>query len=173
MTSLTTMKLHRSNTNTRTLRLVRIVAFTALAVAAFAFLVLLFKHLAVPLLVWLAPQLETSFYDLAFFGAYRTRKYHSFDLRSPRASIVRWDESCGNGYVFIDPNGPSVDHRGPTILDARGNLIWTSDEFQTSTNLKVQRYKGQDYLTFWSGKKAKTMGTGVYYMVRSLQTMRI
>jgi len=155
------MKLDR----THFLRLLRILGFAALGAVTLTLLLVVLEQLAVPVLLWIAPQLETPFYDYGFFGAYRTTKYHSFDLQSPKASIVKWEESCSNGYIFIDPNGPSVDHRGPTILNAKGELVWTSDQFETTTNLKIQHYQGQDYLTFWSGQKAKTMGTGSYYMV--------
>ncbi|KAF2774079.1 hypothetical protein EJ03DRAFT_240441, partial [Teratosphaeria nubilosa] len=127
----------------------------------------LLQQLLVPILVWLAPSLEIGFYDLGFYGAYRTQDYISFGLKSPQASIVRWDDTCDHGYVFLDPSGPSPDHKGPLIIDARGNLIWTSDEYETTTNSKIQEYRGREYLTFWSGYKAKTSGTGVYFMLDS------
>jgi len=146
-------------------RLLRFAFIAVLTLAATFVTLALLQQLLVPVLVWLLPQLETPFYDLGFFGAYRTQSYVSFDLDSPQASIVRWDESCDSGYIFLDPSGNSVNHRGPLIVDAKGNLIWTSDQFETTTNLKLQRYKGEQYLTFWAGQKAKTSGTGAYYMM--------
>jgi hypothetical protein len=32
-------------------------------------------------------------------------------------------------------------------------------------DLQMQRYRGEDYLTFWAGSEAKGHGQGVYYMV--------
>lgn len=149
-------------------RLLRFAIYTALSLLSATIGISLALHLAVPLMLWIAPSLETSFYDLGLLGFYRTNRYVSFGLQSPRASTLLWEESCNSGYIMIDPNGPSVDHRGPTILDADGNLIWTSDQFETTTNLKVQQYQGKDYLTFWSGQKAQTMGTGAYIMVSAM-----
>ena len=137
----------------------------ALGIATAAGFSCIVRYIAVPILTFFAPSLETSFYDLALYGTYRTQSYHSFNLRSPKASIVQWDDTCDDGYVFIDLSGPAVDHRGPAILDARGELVWTADSFETTTNTKVQRYGEQDFLTFWSGQKAKTSGQGAYYMV--------
>lgn len=51
------------------------------------------------------------------------------------------------------------------ILDAMGGLIWTEDDYGQTANLKVQRYKGKDYLTMWSGEKAATSGKGLYFML--------
>ncbi|KAK5138535.1 hypothetical protein LTR08_000123 [Meristemomyces frigidus] len=152
-------------------RIIRFSAVTALTLAALFTTLALLQHLLVPALVWWSPQLETSFYDLGFFGAYRAQSYVSFNLTSPQASILQWEDSCDNGYIFLDPSGKAPKHPGPLILDAKGNLVWTSDQFKTTTNLKLQRYQGADYLTFWSGKKAQTMGTGAYYMMDSNYTV--
>lgn len=41
--------------------------------------------------------------------------------------------------------------RSPVMLDARGNLIWMDNaRFDQAMNLNVQKYKGKDYLTFWT-----------------------
>ncbi|GAB1734346.1 hypothetical protein NU195Hw_g7656t1 [Hortaea werneckii] len=152
-------------------RVLRIALVTLLSLGAVLLALAILQHVLVPVLVWVAPALERPFYDLGFFGPYPTQDYVSFNLSSPRASIVEWDESCDDGFVFLDPNGPSVDHRGPLIVDAKGRLVWTSDAFETTTNLKLQEYEGAEYLTFWSGHKAKTMGTGLYYMMDNNYTI--
>ncbi|KAK4541627.1 hypothetical protein LTR36_007771 [Oleoguttula mirabilis] len=64
-------------------------------------------------------------------------------------------------------DGPSIDNPGPMILDTEGELVWTSDHFGHAANLKVQWYRGQDYLTFWAGEKLQESGQGVYYMLDS------
>ncbi|KAK5116460.1 hypothetical protein LTR62_008009 [Meristemomyces frigidus] len=136
-----------------------------IAVAGLLLALFLLQLLLVPVLVYIFPGLEAPFYDLALFGVYRTQDYISFNLTSPQPSIVQWDDSCADGYVFLDPSGPAPGHHGPLVLDAHGNLVWTSDRFETTTNLKVQKYRGKQFMTFWSGQKAKTMGTGSYYML--------
>ncbi|KAK5128956.1 hypothetical protein LTR85_000289 [Meristemomyces frigidus] len=152
-------------------RIFRVSIVGALTLAAICLTLTLLQQSLVPILVWSAPQLEAPFYDLGLLGAYRTQSYVSFDLNSPQASVVQWEDSCDYGFVFLDPSGPAVAHRGPLIIDAKGNLIWTSDQFETTTNQKLQQYKGEEYLTFWSGQKAKTMGTGAYYMLDSNYTV--
>ncbi|KAK5116611.1 hypothetical protein LTR85_009236 [Meristemomyces frigidus] len=64
-------------------------------------------------------------------------------------------------------DGPSIVSPGPMILNTKGDLVWTSDQFGHASNLKVQRYRHQDYLTFWAGEKLQESGQGVYYMLDS------
>jgi hypothetical protein len=52
------------------------------------------------------------------------------------------------GYIFLGPRGRSVTNPGPVILDAGGNVVWVGTQFDQATDVKVQRYRGQDYLTF-------------------------
>lgn len=152
------------------MELSRILRFLFLTVCTFLagglFLVIA-QHITIPIIVWIAPNTETWFYDWGAFGAYRSQSYVSFALRSPQTSVIRWEDSCSDGQVFLNINGPSVADNAPVILDGNGELIWMSNEFPTTMNLKVQRYKGQDYLTFWGGKKAKTSGQGDYFMLDS------
>ncbi|KAF2862882.1 hypothetical protein K470DRAFT_195602, partial [Piedraia hortae CBS 480.64] len=123
------------------------------------------QQLLLPLVVWTLPQLEGPLYDGGLYGPYRVQTYRSFNLTSPLMSVVKWDESCGDGYVFLDPNGPSVNHQGPLIVDAHGNLVWTSEKYKTTTTSRLQTFNGTEYLTFWSGRKDKTTGVGQYYML--------
>jgi hypothetical protein len=92
-------------------------------------------------------------YDLGFHGIYPRQHFHSVDLEAPAPKITQWDSRCDSGNLFLTPRGPYVTGhaRGPVILDARGNLIWmNNNEFEQAMNLNVQKYKGQDYLTFWT-----------------------
>lgn len=60
------------------------------------------------------------------------------------------------------------------ILDGDGNLVWT-DHFSNkfggqAYDLRVQNYRGEEYLTFWLGDdRVRGHGAGHYYMVRSLK----
>lgn len=146
-------------------RFVRLSILTALVFGISTLALLLAQATALPIITWLAPSLRTTFYDLGFYGAYPTESFASFHLSAPRPNIVQWDASCDEGLILLDPSGPSVSHTGPTILKADGTLVWTTDQYQTTTNLKVQRYRGLDFLTFWSGHKEKSVGWGTYYML--------
>lgn len=131
-------------------------------------LMLLFVHQALlPLLAWLFPLLVPLFYDLAVYGPYPTSLYKSFNIEPPSPSLQRWNPICNTGHILISPFGASVPDAGPMILSPTGTLIWTSDAFETVMNLKVQTYRNEPFLTFWSGEKAGTMGFGSYYMLNS------
>ena len=139
------------------------------SVLVFVFVVidlLLVHQFVLPIVGFLFPSLEILFYDWGVYGGYPVKTYVSFDLSSPLIATPRRDENCNNGLVLLTPTGSSVVHRGPTILDSFGELVWMSDKFKVAMNLKIQRYQDQDFLTFWSGEKAATSGKGVYYMVR-------
>ncbi|KAI5267469.1 hypothetical protein E4T47_08006 [Aureobasidium subglaciale] len=97
-------------------------------------------------------------YDVGFQGLYPRRRFHTVDFEAPAPKITRWDSRCDYGSLFITPRGPWVSGaaRGPAILDAKGELIWMDNtQFTQSMNLNVQKYKGKDYLTFWS-KRVKS-----------------
>lgn len=145
------------------------VLIIARGVALLLVVLLSLRYLAVPLLVLLAPGLDIRFYDLATYGAYPEQSYVTINQTSPRTTVVQWDSSCDDGLVLLAMDGPSIDSPGPMILDKRGDLVWTSDHFGHAANLKVQRYRGQDYLTFWAGEKLQESGQGMYYMVSRIR----
>ncbi|RVX72947.1 hypothetical protein B0A52_03300 [Exophiala mesophila] len=93
-------------------------------------------------------------YDLGFHGLYPRQHFHSVDLEPPAPKITKWDSRCDTGgSLLLTPRGPWVTGaaRGPVILDPRGNLVWMGNgQFEQAMNLNVQKYKGQDYLTFWT-----------------------
>lgn len=122
-------------------------------------------HLLLPIIAWLFPALVTPFYDLGVWGFYPTQKFVTFDGQAPVTKRLRWDSSCDGGYVLISPNGDSVPQPGPMILDSRGELVWMSGEFGTTMNLELQRFQGEEFLTFWAGSKDGSMGQGSYYML--------
>lgn len=129
---------------------------------------LLIAHqLILPIVTFLVPSLDPVFFDLGVYGAYPTNTYSSFDLSNPQARHPRWNPECDTGHVLLTPNGPSVERPGPLMLDGTGDLVWMSDEFESTANFKMQSYQGENYLTFWSGSKAATSGQGVYFMLDS------
>jgi hypothetical protein len=120
---------------------------------------------AIPHLAKFRPHWNSSWYDLGLYGAYPTQSYFSFDLLSPRVEILQWDARCDQRMTFLTPRGLSVTTPGPVVLDARGNLVWMEQKWGITTNLQVQQYHGNSYLTFWAGIDEVPRGKGSYYMV--------
>lgn len=150
-------------TTTRRLKLLGILLLGLLVL----FTTLLTIHRGLlPLLAWIIPGLRRGFWDLAVYGAYPTEGYVSFGLRGPETNVVRWDETCDDGgLVLVSPYGPSTPHEGPMILDARGDLVYTTKSFATTMNFRMQRFRGKNCLTFWAGTKQGALGTGAYYIL--------
>ncbi|RAL00301.1 arylsulfotransferase family protein [Aspergillus ibericus CBS 121593] len=130
--------------------------------------------MAVLLVFWaFLPLLATAFswrglwYELGFLGPHPTLKYESFDQESPEVNVMRWDPRCEEGYIFLSPRGHSYPEPGPLVYDNQGNLVWIEREFGQVMDLKVQHYRGEDYLTFWAGEDDGTRGLGQYYMLNS------
>lgn len=108
-------------------------------------------------------------YDLGFYGFYPRTWYKSFKQSSPLLNFQAWDERCDDGYYLFSPRGTIVSNSGPVIVDGKGNLVWTSDRFGETTDVKIQTYKGKEYITFWAGVDGVRYryGCGTYYMVNS------
>lgn len=104
-------------------------------------------------------------YDMGWYGFGPSRNYVSFNEESPVIEITPAGAHCDQRYTFMAPRGDSVVHPGPMILDAKGELIWTKPNWGTTQDFKVQRYKGQDYLTYWQGDEEDGHGRGSWYMV--------
>ncbi|KAJ6496245.1 ASST-domain-containing protein, partial [Mycena sanguinolenta] len=49
------------------------------------------------------------------------------------------------------PVGIDVAQPGPTIYDSRGNLVWADPSLGSCSNLDLQTYEGENYLTMWVG----------------------
>lgn len=129
--------------------------------------------LVIPFLVSGSPvdsqDVNSLWFDAGLFGAYVGRHFSSFDLVPPQVNFLS-QQSCDPSYTFLSPRGNSVPSPGPLVLDAEGELVWMEDRWGQAMDLRVQGYRGQDYITFWRGSDSGTHGTGTYLMVsRSLQ----
>lgn len=122
---------------------------------------LLFAALSVP---WVTAFSFTAF-DLGFYGIYPRQIFHSVDFEAPALKITRWDSRCDSGNLLLSPRGKAVPAPGPVMLDARGNLIWMEDKFGQVMNFNVQKYKGQDFITFWTGTDHAAHSNGSYMLV--------
>lgn len=104
-------------------------------------------------------------YEAGLYGAYIEQNYKSFDLAPPAVNFIQRDPRCDQSYTFLEPRGMSVPSPGPLILDADGELVWMEDSYGQAMDFRVQRYRGDDYLTFWIGTDSGTHGFGSYVMV--------
>ncbi|KPI38412.1 uncharacterized protein AB675_12184, partial [Cyphellophora attinorum] len=147
---------------------ITLVTFLALGSVIWAF-----SNILGPILVWLVPTWRPTFYDLGIYGPYAVTKYISTNIEAPALSIPFWNDVCDDGrHILFTPKGSYVAQSGPTIMTPRGELIWMSSEYRNAMNLNIQTYKGDRYLTFWTGDKAATSGQGVYLMLDSSYTLQ-
>lgn len=150
-------------------RIRRLMTIAAVTLICLGTLLLALRYLCIPLLVYGYPRSDKFLLDTGIFGAYPEKQYTSTDLTSPQANVVQSDDSCANGLVLLSVGGQSVPGSGPMILDMAGNLVWSApgQYGEDSANVKIQRFRGQDYLTFWAGEKLQESGLGSYYMLDS------
>lgn len=141
----------------------RLISAAIAAIGAFV----LFYLYAVPQLKRFRFRSELSWYDLGLYGFGPSQSYISFDEESPIVEISPPGAQCDPRYTFLAPRGDSVAHPGPMILDARGELVWMKYNWGTTQDFRVQRYKGQDYVTYWQGDEEDGHGRGSWYMVGS------
>ncbi|EME46366.1 hypothetical protein DOTSEDRAFT_70388 [Dothistroma septosporum NZE10] len=112
--------------------------------------------------------------DNGTYGYYPTHTFITEDtLNAPEINILQWDQRCDDGLLyFLTPRGWGIRDPGPMILNSRGNLVWMKhfdNKFGGQAyDFKVQRYQGEDYLTFWLGDdRVRGHGSGFYYMLNS------
>lgn len=110
-------------------------------------------------------------------SSYPIHTFVSSKVKAPIVDFAERSSACNDGsYYFITPRGWKVSDPGPMILDGDGNLIWT-DHFSNkfggqAYDLRYQKYRGEEYLTFWLGDdRVRGHGAGHYYMVRSLKCL--
>lgn len=106
-------------------------------------------------------------YDWGLYGAYPRRSYESFAWASPWVNLVQTSPRCDAdaAYTFIEPRGDAVPHPGPVALDNKGNLVWMEPKWGQAMDVKVQSYRGRDYITFWHGGDSGWFGRGSYLML--------
>lgn len=109
-------------------------------------------------------------YDEGKYGGYPIQNYKSSDITAPRYNILQHSPKCDDQlFTFLSPRGYSGGVRRPhiVILDSKGALVWSGGwENQQIYNFMMQRYRGNDYITFWAGNDAiGGHGAGYYYMV--------
>jgi hypothetical protein len=82
--------------------------------------------------------------------------YQSFvsapGLQPPPLAVTSADRDPGAGDLFMTV-GPGPGQAGPLVYSPTGRLVWFDDlpKGLNAENLSVQRYEGQDDLTWWQG----------------------
>ena len=116
---------------------------------------------------------EISCHDFGLYGFGPSQSYISFDEVSPIVEISPAGAQWEPRYTFLAPRGDSVAHPGPMILDVRGELVRMKYNWGTAQDFRVQRFKGQGYLTYWQGDEEDGHGCGSWYMVGSQKWVRM
>ncbi|CAG8893441.1 unnamed protein product [Penicillium egyptiacum] len=145
--------------------------WVALILAAIGGLIV-FYLFAIPQLLKFRFRAGLSWYDLGVQGFGPDRHYISFDQESPLVEITPPGAKCDPRYTFLAPRGDSIAHPGPMILNPAGELVWTKWNGGTTQDFKVQRYKGENYLTYWQGDTDDGYGRGSWYMLDSTYTQK-
>ncbi|KAH7371870.1 ASST-domain-containing protein [Cadophora sp. MPI-SDFR-AT-0126] len=114
---------------------------------------------------------KSTAFDQGKYGAYPHRSYITEpSLVSPRHNVQQSDSSCDDGlYIMTSLRGDKLESewKSPMIHDTQGNLVWMDPSYGEIFNLAVQRYKDNDYLTFWKGDDSLGHGEGTYIMLDS------
>jgi len=150
----------------------------------------LLKHFDISLLVLLAasysifpivtadlppfPPSSADSYDNGTYGRVPLESFHTTSTSSYRLLRRTWDEErCGGSKdkIFLGIRGQRLAHTGPVIYDNNGHMVWYAEEDEdkvrtrTTYNFRPQWYRGEQYLTWWSGIDKGGHGSGCYYMV--------
>ncbi|KAK4544321.1 hypothetical protein LTR36_004212 [Oleoguttula mirabilis] len=111
--------------------------------------------------------------DKGSHGYYPVHPFITSPLTAPQTNFVQWSPDCNDGlHYFITPKGWSVSKPGPMILAGDGSMVW-SEHFANgfggqAYDLKVQKYQGEEFLTFWLGDDTvRGHGAGQYYMLNA------
>jgi hypothetical protein len=97
------------------------------------------------------------------------------DLKPPVIDVITpaHQQRAAPGYIFVAPkNGPdeqSPAQDGAMILDNSGEIVWFKPlqrEVQDVMDFKVQRYRGEEVLTYWEGTHTG-YGQGEYVILDS------
>lgn len=100
-------------------------------------------------------------------GPFPLQRYSSKGIRGPILNYWQRSAACSDGYTLLAPRGPAVRNAGPMILDSEGHLVWFKEyEYLVTFNVNVYTYKGEKYLTYWTGTQVDgAHPIGVGYMV--------
>jgi len=111
-------------------------------------------------------------YDNGTFGNTPEERFHTVDVPAYRLLQRAWDEEkcASDDKIFLGVRGRRLWHTGPAIYDNDGHQVWQGESVSPPYNFRMQWYKGEQYLTWWSGEDEGGFGSGHYYMVGCLRS---
>lgn len=91
-------------------------------------------------------------YEAGSRGSYPQISFRSTDYTAPMVNVRQWDSRCDSkAYTFLAPHGSGINDNKALLLDAKGQLVWHHEEKGSVHNLRVQKYRGEDFITYWVG----------------------
>jgi len=114
---------------------------------------------------------EAAAYDRGEYGNVPMTALHSMNANYNRFLRSTWTpevcEKSDDQHYVVAVHGFFLAHAGPMLLDQQGHQVWFQKGFSTTYGLDVQTYKGEKYLTWWTGNnRMRDHGAGYYYMVQ-------
>ncbi|GAA5852879.1 hypothetical protein JCM8547_004717 [Rhodosporidiobolus lusitaniae] len=114
-----------------------------------------FSLLSSPFLVS-ADTLETSNSSSWWSGPVGpVQTFHSSSLEPPEFNRITYEEESvqGENYTLISYRGTGTGQPAPVVMDVNGSLVWSGaeDGYTNTMDLRVQTYKGEEVLTFFTG----------------------
>lgn len=112
-------------------------------------------------------------YNNGSYGSTPNRTYVSSDLKSPLWQINTWkpdlvDQTASHILMTFAEVG---EMSGPKIFATQDlSLVYSLPAGDGSANLMVQKYKGEDYLTYWAGSRpdgVSGFGMGACYFLNN------
>lgn len=131
------------------------------------------SHLITPVAADQTPYVSSVEYDAGFYGSYPIHQFATaWGIEAPRVNILQQSDACWkhtdqrSQYTFISPRG-KIARPTPVILDENGAVVWATGPDQVvAYNFRVQKFKGEDVLTYWEGDdQVVGHGAGEYHVV--------
>ncbi|GAB7361067.1 hypothetical protein MBLNU230_g1107t1 [Neophaeotheca triangularis] len=99
------------------------------------------------------------------YGDSPFQTYKSDPVRSPLFDVTVWNDSLidQTSHIIFEPNYMEDGEQrvGPYLFSSKDlSLVYGNPAFQNSNNARVQKYRGEDYLTYWAGHQGKGHATG-------------
>jgi outer membrane protein assembly factor BamB len=86
------------------------------------------------------------------------RRFVSTQLRAPETTVTRAEGAAlSAGLIFTTPRTPTF---RSVIYDDSGSPVWIEPDGNASCDLRVQEYRGQRVLTYWTGEILLGTGNG-------------
>jgi hypothetical protein len=93
-------------------------------------------------------------------GVWAFRSRPDLSPAAVEVSTTQAHDDTAPGYIFAALKEGAGEH-GPMIIDNNGQLVWFG-RGRSARDFKMQRYRGEQVLTWWEGKVAQGHGVGEY-----------